>query len=468
MSRSLAAMMLGGRASVNSYLDTSLDARTLAFAALAAVTSTLLVGLLPALRATSRTLSDQIREQRRVRGAEQSRHTLPRIIMASQVALALMLVIGAGLLATSLHRLYTSGTGFDPRGVANLALDMDHQPLTGDPLVRLYQQIGDGLSHQPEVTSVSFAQIIPLTLPAPTMRFSVPGKPPRDLAINTVGPAYFQTMRIPLLEGREFQWTDDKGSGYKIVLNQAAAKMMFPGQDAIGQHIIREMPNLRSPASPPAMTSMEVIAVVGDAKYADLRTVAPPTAYSTISQNDSPARSFSAVVRIEGKPGPLAAAARLVTRRLAPEVPAPIMTSMDNIVNDSLASERLMAALSGYFALCALLVTAVGLYGTLAFSTAQRTGEIGVRMALGARKMHVLALVFRENAAIALTGSIAGLIAALFVSRLLAGFLYQTSIRDPRILLESVLTLCIIASVASLLPAWRAAHVEPAKAIRCE
>lgn len=468
VSRLLAAMMLGGRAPANSYLDTSLDGRALAFAALAALAAALLVGLLPALRVTSRALSDQIRERRRVRGAEQLRRALPRIIMASQVALALILVVGAGLLTTSLRRLYTSGAGFDPNGVANLAFDMDQQPLNGDPLVRLYRQIADGLSHQPEVKSVSFAQIIPLTFPAPTLHFSVPGKPPHDLAINTVGPAYFQTMRIPLLEGREFQWSDDKASGYKVVLNRAAAKMMFPGQDAIGQHIVREMPNLRSPASPSLMTTMEVIAIVGDTKYTDFRTVAPPTAYSTISQNDSPARSFSAVVRIDGKPGPLAAAARLVTERLAPQVPAPVMTSMEGIVNDSLASERMMAGLSGYFALCALLVTAVGLYGTLAYSTAQRTGEIGVRMALGARRLDVLALVFGENAMIAFTGSLAGLIATAFASRLLAGFLYQTSVRDPRILLESVATLSIIASAASLLPAWRAARIEPAKAIRCE
>jgi len=144
------------------------------------------------------------------------------------------------------------------------------------------------------------------------------------------------------------------------------------------------------------------------------------------------------------------------------------MTSMSSTLENSISSERMMAMLSVFFAACALLVTAIGLYGTLAYATARRTSEIGIRMALGAQRIQVIALVFRENVWVATCGSVAGLIAALFASRLLASFLYGTSVRDPWVLVASILALLIIASAASLLPALRAARIEPMEALRTE
>jgi len=462
VSRALAAMLLRGGGPRGMYLDTSLDGRVFAFAVLIALTSTLLIGLLPALRATSGTLSDYIKDGQ-ARQTVERRRILPGIMMASEVALALLLVVSAGLLAESLLRLYKSGAGFDPHGVVNLDFDMDKQRREGDALVQLYRQIGDGLSHQPGVKSVSFALMIPLTGSGWDQDHAVSGGVSHDLNLNMVAPAYFQTMRIPILEGRDFRWSDDKASGYKIVLNQAAAKLFFPGRDAIGQQIL-------GPAAdaPESKVSFEVIGVVGNAKYYQLRETATPIGYRTISQNASPMRSYSAVVRVDGSPGPLAAAARSITARLAPDVPGPVMTTMNSVLDDSISAERLMAVLSAYFAACALLVTAIGLYGTLAYSTARRTSEIGVRMALGARRGQVVTMILRENTVIAFTGAAVGLIAALLASRALASFLYGTSTSDPWILVGSVATLSAIASAASLLPALRAARIDPMAAIRCE
>jgi ABC-type antimicrobial peptide transport system permease subunit len=199
-----------------------------------------------------------------------------------------------------------------------------------------------------------------------------------------------------------------------------------------------------------------------------MRAPAPPTGYIPMMQDEQEKPSLSAVVRLDGPQAPLASAARSLVARLAPTIPAPALTTMDEVVNGSMNAERLMALLSVFFAGCALLVTAIGLYGTLAYATARRTSEIGIRMALGAGRTQVAAMVLSENAAVAITGSLAGLITAVLASRALESFLYGTSVHDPWVLAGSVVALATIACGASLLPALRAARIEPMAAIRCE
>jgi ABC-type antimicrobial peptide transport system permease subunit len=178
--------------------------------------------------------------------------------------------------------------------------------------------------------------------------------------------------------------------------------------------------------------------------------------------------SLNAVVRMDGPQAPLAAAAHTLAARLAPTIPAPVITTMDEVLNNSIGAERMMALLALYFAACALLVTGIGLYGTLAYTTARRTSEIGIRMALGAQRSRVVAMIFRQNAVVAAIGSSVGLVAAVLASRALASFLYETSPSDPWVLVGSVAALTAIASATSLLPALRAARIEPISAIRCE
>ena len=211
-----------------------------------------------------------------------------------------------------------------------------------------------------------------------------------------------------------------------------------------------------------------MVAVVGDTKYRDLRDPAPAAGYVPIMQDPQKKPSLNAVVRTDGPLAPLAAAARSLAAQLAPTIPAPVITTMDEVLNNSLGAERMMALLALYFAACALLVTGIGLYGTLAYTTARRTSEIGIRMALGAQRSRVVAMIFRQNALVAAIGSSVGLVAAVLASRALASFLYETSPRDPWVLVGSVAALTAIASASSLLPALRAARIEPITAIRCE
>jgi predicted permease len=456
VSHALAAMVQNGRNDVQ--LDTSLDLRVFVFAALIAVVSALLIGLVPALQATGGSLNEHIKDGHYARQAQQRRKLLPRILLASEVAVAMTLVVGAGLLAISLVRLFKSGAGFDPNGLVSIAFSMDKQPLEGDALMRVYQQLSEGLSHQPGVKNVSFEFIVPLSHRGWNANYATPAGGTHLIFMNAVGPNYFATMRIPLFLGREFTWNDTKASGLKIILNQSAARQFFPGQNALGQQI----------SYPREKISYEVVGVVADAKYRDMQSPAPAAAYVPMQQDEQQKPSLKAVVRIDGPKGPLADAARNLAAQLAPTIPAPVMTSMSDVMNRSVSSERMMALLSVFFAGCALLVTAIGLYGTLAYATARRTSEIGIRMALGAKRSGVVAMVFRENVMTAVVGTGVGLIVAILASRALASFLYETSPRDPWILVGSAASLALIASAASILPALRAARIDPMRALRTE
>ena len=458
VSQSLAAMLLRGRDDM--HLDTSLDVRVFGFAALAAIVATLLFALAPAIQATSRNLIDRIKDGQHATQTQERRRFLPRALLGLEVGLALMLVVGAGLLASSLVRLYTSGEGFDPRGVQNISFSMDKLGLKDEALMAFYREMGERLRHQPSVTNVSFARMVPLTGFQWDENFSDPSGGDHDIYLNSVGPGYFETMRIPLFAGREFTWNDTKAAGLKIILNQSAARLLASDGNVLGQ-TVKNHDGDKS-------VLYQVVGVVGDAKYEDLRSAAPPAAYLPITQGDTDSPSYEAVVRIDGPAAPLASAARTLAMQMAPSIPAPIMISMETIIDESLASERMMVLLSVFFAMCALAVTAVGLYGTLAYATARRTSEIGIRMALGARRAQVAQMVFGQNLWVVLGGTVFGLAASLLAARALTSFLYVTSARDPWVIAGSILALAIIACAASLLPALRAARIEPMSAIRSE
>lgn len=460
VSRSLATILIGG-AGDYVMLDPSLDLPVLAFVALIAIFSTLLVGLVPALRATSKSLNDQIKSGSP--SVHSRRHRLlPRLLMSTQVALALILVTGAGLLATSLHRLHGIDVGFQPAGLINVRLEVDKQSRDGEALVAWYRQYLDGLARLPGLKSAAYVSYPPMSGNVWTeILESAQGHDIPQIYMNIVSTGYFGTLKIPMLGGRDFQWSDTSSSGLKIILSETAAQKLFPGQNAIGQSVTEtEGANGKK--------LFKVIGVVGDIHYVDLREKPLLEAYIPITQNADHKPSYVAVARIDGSAAPLAAAARQLATNIAPEIPAPVLTPMMTDIDGSIASERIMAMLAVFFAICALLVTAIGLYGTLAYSTARRTSEIGVRMALGAQPAQVVRLVFRENAWIAVYGSLAGLIVAWFAATALTSLLYGTSARDPWVLLASVLVLVSIASAASLVPAIRAARIDPSTALRAE
>ncbi len=455
VSQALGRLLLGNDR--DSVLDTTLDLRAFAFVALTACVASVLIGLIPALRATSKSLNEQIKSGSRAVSSGEYRRMLPRAFMGIEVALALILVVGAGLLATSLVGLYRAGLGFEPKGIVNLSLDMGKQGLDGEPLQRWYRDFGDSLRHAPRVQSVAFASITPMDGSTWTTTYKTPfSGQDRQLYMSRVSPDFFSTMHIPQLAGRDFKWDDTIASGRKIVLNQAAAKLLFPGMNPVGQRIVQDK------------ASFEVIGIVGNIRYNSLSDEPPPGAYMPIPQDEDKKPSYTCVVRLNGLPDQLAPAVRALAAKMAPEIPAPVLTTLSGDIDASISSERMMAMLAVFFAACALLVTAIGLYGTLAYATARRTSEIGIRMALGARRGQVVGLVFRENAWIAMCGCALGLAVALLASRALGSFLHGISARDPWVMAASFALLAVVASAASLVPALRASRIEPITALRAE
>ena len=461
VSRGLVAMLVHGNSQL--YLDAGIDWRVFLFAALMAMLSTVLIGLLPALQATAGDLNGHMKDGARATAADR-RSLLPKALLAIEVALAMVVVSGAGLLGTSLVRLYKTGLGFDPNGLLLANFDMSKQPLKTQQLTQLYQELAERLEHQPGIAAVSYVSQPPLETGSWSENMHVPGGIDREIYRNDVGPEYFHAMRIPVFNGREFNWGDTPSNARKVVLNQAAAKMFFPGGDAVGREIAQKSEGKEQ--------LLEVIAVVGDTKYAALRDPAPPMVYSALTQSTEEKPSYTAILRANGSlsetAAPLAASIRDVARGLVPEAPPPTFQTMDDQIDDSIVAERVMALLSLFFAASALLVTGIGLYGTLAYATARRTSEIGIRMALGAERTQVVGLVFRENAWIAGIGCAAGLLSAILASRAIATFLYGTSPHDPWVLTISLAVLSLIAAVASLIPAIRAASIDPMKALRSE
>ncbi|WP_263419364.1 ABC transporter permease [Terriglobus albidus] len=457
VSHALSALLSGGNGPDSMVLDASADWRLYSFAASVALIASVLIGLVPALRATDGDLNEQIKNGQHAQQKHARAKLIPRLLMISQVALALILVSGAALLATSLVRLYRTGLGFDPHGVVNIAFSMDKQQLDGDPLIEIYRQIEEGLKTAPGVKEVSFQSIVPLSHRNWNGTYTTPGGTRQLIWLNSVGPEYFHTMRIPVEQGRTFTWNDTKTSGMKIILNRSAAKRFFPTGDVVGRQILDR-----------DKTVYEVVAVVGDVKYRDVRGPATPAGYVPIQQDPQKKPSFNAVVRVDGPWAPLVPFSRELAARLAPSIPAPVIRPMDDVVDTSISTERMMALLGLFFAGCSLLVTAIGLYGTLSYTTARRANEIGIRIALGAQRLRVTMMVFRENAVVVAIGTGSGLAVAVALSTMLTSFLYETSTRDPWILMAATLTLVGVASAASILPALRASWIDPMQAIRSE
>ncbi len=438
------------------YFDVAPDLRVLAFTGAIAILATVLTGVAPALRSTGRALEQQIREGSGTIRAADRRNLFPRVLLGMEISLAMVLVAGAGLLGYSLLRLHEAPTGFDPRGLVLLPLEMSKQSRNGDALIQSYKEIAHGLAEAPGATDVSYVMLPPISNMQMTTDVNLPGQPAKEVFTNVAAARYFRAMRTPLIAGREFEWSDTTASGRVVILNQAAARLLFPNGGAIGHEVRADG------------TTYRVVGIVGDTKYTSLRNAAEPTMYQPLTQNANFRQSYVAIVRVSGAPAAVIAGAQAIVRRVAPEIPQPAATTMDDRISESLSTERIMAALALFFGGVALLITAIGLYGALAYATARRTGEIGIRMTLGARAGNILAMVCRENIGIALSGCIAGLAISLVALRWISSFLYNTSPRNPIALAGAAVALLTVAAVASYLPASRASRIDPMAAIRHE
>ncbi len=447
-----------------------IDGRVLAFTLAVSLGTGLLFGLFPALQGPGRDLHDSLKEGGRGNsGGGRARLARQGLVLA-EVALALVLLVGAGLLLRSFANLQGIDPGFRSDGV----LTMDVSPPefkygSEEQQAAFYSRLIERVSALPGVERAASAYPLPLSGSGFVLVYSINGRPEHTpgkepaAAIRVVTPEFFRALDVPVLRGRVFGPADRFGAEKVAVVNQSWVQREFPGQDPIGQRITFGDP---SEADAEWMT---VVGVVGDVRHAALSEA--PSAEVYWPQLQLPQRGSTLVVHAAagaGDPAALTAAVRAAVREVDPDLPVYRVRTLDEVVAASLSSSRFNAVLFGLFAALALALAAVGVYGVVSYAVAQRTHEIGIRMALGAGRHSVVAMILRQGMGTVLLGVAAGLVGAVFASRLLAGLVFGVSPRDPLTFLLVPLALATVALLANVIPARRATQVDPMIALRRE
>ncbi|HEX8501477.1 MAG TPA: ABC transporter permease [Pyrinomonadaceae bacterium] len=446
--------------------EASVDANVLLFAAGATLLTGLAFGIVPALQASKADLGESLKEGGR--GAAGGRSRVRSALVVSEVALSLLLLAGAGLLVKSFARLQAVNPGFDSGGVLTARVSLPGARYK-EPAQKaeFYAALTERLNALPGVEAAGATTSLPLGgSNLSVWRGFIPeGRPATPEASEgasyaVVTPGYFRALRIPVRAGRDFDERDDANSPKVAVVNETLARKFFAGQDPVGRHIAiwrdEDFPR-------------RIVGVVGDTKPQSLDAEDAPQVYVPARQ-DAAWGGFSLAVRARGgdDPAALAPAVREAVRALDRQLPVYDVKTMGKVLGDSTAYRRVTVFLMAGFAAAALLLAGVGLYGVLSYTVAQRTREIGIRMALGARGRDVLGLVVRQGMLLTLAGLGLGLAGALLLTRLMEGLLYGVSAADPEVYALVALLLAAVALVACLVPARRATKVDPMVALRYE
>ncbi|UCC47783.1 MAG: FtsX-like permease family protein, partial [Gemmatimonadota bacterium] len=451
----------GGRAV---SLDLSLDLRVLGFTIAVATVTGILFGLAPAWHST------RVDPQTAMRGAGrgqvgETRQRFARGIVVGQVALSLVLVVAAGLLVGSFRRLATLDPGFRSDGVLVVSADWSNVDLADDRHERFPRELLQRMRAVPGVHHASASLVTPIGGAIWNESVVVGDLGPQeatdaDVWFNGVTEGFLDTYGTALLAGRDFTARDGADAPPVVLVNQTVARRFFGDASPLGKHIYT---NVNDSIGAP----MEIVGVVEDAKYHGLDEETPPTAYVPLEQTELWRPSIELALRSDGAATGLIAAVTEAMREVHPSI-ALQFTPLNERVATSLARPRLLATLSGFFGGLAILLAVIGLYGTMSYSVARRRSEIGIRIALGAARTDILRMVAGDAGTVVAMGVVSGALLALAATRLVAAFLYGVTASDPVTLALSALTLATVAMAAGLVPAWRAARVDPMLALREE
>jgi putative ABC transport system permease protein len=387
------------------------------------------------------------------------------VLVVSEIALALLLLVGAGLMIRSSLRLQQVDPGFDAKKLLtlNIALPRQKYPPNQQALA-FFDQLLARVAQLPGVDSVGGVDPLPMSGNDSTTGVLFEGQPilpmseRPDAGERVVTPDYFRALRVPLLEGRDFNEHDRADTPRVLVVNQALAQRFFPGQSAIGKRLGLEDEN--------RLDWAEIVGVVGNVKHQRLDAETKPELYQPYSQN--PRNFMSVVVRATGDPSSLVAPIRTQVAALDPDQPIYQISTMESLLARTLAQSRFVMLLLGGFSALAMVLAAVGIYGVMSWFVTQRNKEIGIRMALGAQQGDVLTMVVREGMLLAGIGVALGLAGSFALTRIIANLLYSVGPTDPATLAAVSILLTAVAFLACWVPARRAARVDPIITLRAE
>jgi predicted permease len=469
LARSILTLIIGSVPAIPRLSEVALNAPALAFTGGISIVTALIFGSVPAMHLASKDATSELHAGRTGRSAV--RQGVRAVLVTAQVALALVLLVGAALLIQSFTRLLKVPSGFNPERVLTLRLSV---PMAGyeerDRVVRFFEQVLDGIRTSTGVVSAGAVAGLPLQSPRGDWDFYMEGETPgphgsdRPGDWQVVTPGYFEAMGIRLVRGRYLARTDRADSPAVALINETLARMYFPDRDPVGRRIRM---------SGPDNSWMSIIGVVGDVRQD--RLDAPPAAeiYIPHSQfkpfwRDSTMRTLTIVVRTEGDPALATDVVRRQVRAIDPNLPISTVITMDEVFSRSVAEPRVHMFLLGFFAAVALVLAMVGTYSVLAYHTTERTREFGVRMALGAHRREIVRMVIRQGMTPAIGGVLIGVVGAAAITRVLSTLLFETEPLDVATFAATASILLGVALAACCVPARRATRVDPSIALRAE
>ncbi len=447
--------------------EIAVDGEVLLFALGLSLLTSLIFGLLPAFQASRGDLQSTLKEGGRGAAGGAGGRRLKSALVVAEVAISVILLVGAGLLLRSLARLTNVDPGFDPRSALTATLELPDSRYGEDAdKSRFYDRLFERLAQLPGVDGVGAVVPMPLTGSGFILTFYVEGTPlpePNKAPfsnIRVVNRDYFDTMAIPVLRGRAFTRDDTMDRPWSVVINRSTAEKYFPGQDPLGQRMTFDDP------ADEDLRWMTVVGVVGDVHHEELAAATDPEIYWSYAQR--PVDEATLVLRAAGEPLSLTAPLRAAIADVDPALAASEIRTLERIVDDSVARPRFNSLLIGLFAGVALTLAVIGVYCVISYAVAQRQREIGVRLALGARRGGILGLVLKTGMHLVLLGLGLGLVAAVFTSRLLESMMFEVSPVDPSTFAGVALTLGLVGAAACLFPALRAIRVDPVVVLREE
>ena len=455
-----------GKKDIPRAIQVGVDWRVLGFTLGVTLLTGFVFGLVPALHLSKTDLNESLKEGRGAGGGAR-KNRVRGVLVIAELAIAVVLLVGAGLLIQSFWRLQHVNSGLQTGNVLTFNVSLPDVRYSSEQQARFYRDLANRLRSLPGVQSASAAVPLPLSGSRFGISFQIEERPvaPKDepsADLFVTEPDYFRAMGIPVLKGRDFSERDDHNSTPVVIVSDTFARQFFPNEDPVGKRI---KPGISTWDNDPSKVS-EIIGVVADIHNRALNTDPKPVYY--LPQAQVPFDEVSMVIKTSTDPHALITSATREVQAMDSELPVFSVKTMDEYVSSSVAAPRFNTTLLSIFASVALVLTIIGLYGVMSYSVAQRTNEIGIRMALGAQTRDVLGMIVKDGAKIIGIGLLLGIGGALLLTRLLEALLFGVTTRDPFTFLFIAVLLSVVAMLACCIPALRATRVDPLEALRCE